>query len=171
MIIMLSALLLGTMQTDAAVRVEAYMIGAHCAVRIEGRALTPEDLEREAKQWAGSRREVSVIVADQDVPYRCIGGTIFAIQKAGVYRIGFISELETMVRLTAGGSPCVFAIDGKAVTAAQLSKRAGSWEKSGTAVQLWLDPSAPRPCSESLLAALKPFAKLKLGFLGNDSAE
>ncbi|BAK66120.1 MULTISPECIES: ExbD/TolR family protein [Sphingobium] len=34
------------------------------------------------------------IRADVDTPYRCIGGTIFTMQRAGYPRVGFISEPE-----------------------------------------------------------------------------
>ena len=34
------------------------------------------------------------IRADIDTPYRCIGGTIFTMQRAGYPKVGFISEPE-----------------------------------------------------------------------------
>ena len=34
------------------------------------------------------------IRADIDTPYRCVGGAIFTMQRAGYARIGFISEPE-----------------------------------------------------------------------------
>ena len=34
------------------------------------------------------------IRADVDTPYRCIGGTIFTMQRAGYPKVGFISEPE-----------------------------------------------------------------------------
>lgn len=42
--------------------------------------MTPEDLPE------------AHIRADIDTPYRCIGGTIFTMQRAGYPRVGFISE-------------------------------------------------------------------------------
>ena len=34
------------------------------------------------------------IRADIDTPYRCVGGAIFTMQRAGYSRIGFISQPE-----------------------------------------------------------------------------
>jgi hypothetical protein len=41
------------------------------------------------RRWR--RREVT-IRSDADTPYRCVGGLIFALQRARVGRIGFISQ-------------------------------------------------------------------------------
>lgn len=59
--------------------------------------MTPE-------QFGSARRTLSAdqdenlpeahIRADVDTPYRCVGGAIFTMQRAGYARIGFISEPE-----------------------------------------------------------------------------
>ena len=44
------------------------------------------------------------IRGDINTPYRCIGGAIFAMQRAGYARIGFISEPPP-----SGGQPALIA--------------------------------------------------------------
>ena len=60
-----------------------------CTALIDGRRVSEEELRAVAAGWRG--REVSIRNAP-DVPYKCIGGVIFALQRAGAKPVGFISE-------------------------------------------------------------------------------
>ena len=93
MIFTLSALVLAGMQTEQPVRIEATWAGEQCGLRFEGKLLDRDALESLAKDWARDKREVHIHGKD-DVPYRCVGGTIFTVQKAGVVRIGFTVDPE-----------------------------------------------------------------------------
>lgn len=62
---------------------------APCFVEVDGRRIGAEQLATAAHRWRG--REVH-LRADVQTPYRCMGGVIYELQRAGVERIGFISE-------------------------------------------------------------------------------
>lgn len=62
-----------------------------CRAEIGGRVLTPDELEAFARPLARKDREVHLIGAP-DLPYRCVGAIIYALQRAGFTRIGFLSE-------------------------------------------------------------------------------
>jgi hypothetical protein len=62
---------------------------APCFVEADGRRLTPEAFAAAAPHWHG--REVH-LRGDVRTPYRCMGPVISALQRAGIERIGFISE-------------------------------------------------------------------------------
>jgi biopolymer transport protein ExbD len=55
-------------------------------------------LEREIERQGGVENVTELpeahIRGDVDTPYRCIGGAIFTMQRAGFSRVGFISEPE-----------------------------------------------------------------------------
>ena len=60
-----------------------------CETRVDGRVVTSEELLVLARGWEGT----ALIVGDGfDTPYRCVGGAIFALQRAGVQGIGFVAE-------------------------------------------------------------------------------
>ena len=60
-----------------------------CEARVDGRLVTSEELAVLARGWEGN----ALIVGDgYDTPYRCVGGVIFALQRAGVEGIGFVAE-------------------------------------------------------------------------------
>jgi biopolymer transport protein ExbD len=62
------------------------------ALREKGAAYLLAEVERQKQ--AGARIELPEvhIRGDADAEYRCIGGAIFAMQRAGYQKIGFISE-------------------------------------------------------------------------------
>src|SRR4051794_7018447 len=61
-----------------------------CWVEAEGIRTSLDDLPKRARAWRG--RKV-IVDAGLEAPYRCVGGTIFTIQSAGVRDVSFISEL------------------------------------------------------------------------------
>jgi biopolymer transport protein ExbD len=60
-----------------------------CVAELDGRRIAPESLGTLARRWR--RREVH-ITGTIDTPYRCVGAAIYALQRAGFSRIGFVSE-------------------------------------------------------------------------------
>ena len=60
-----------------------------CFARLEGRLISAQALEALGRRW----RERGVQLAgDMSTPYRCMGGIIYALQRAGVERIGFVAQ-------------------------------------------------------------------------------
>lgn len=70
--------------------------GRTCRVSLEGQYFeVPRDQERleTALRAVAERRAAAVIEPrDGDVSYRCLGSVIFLAQKAGIVRVGFVSE-------------------------------------------------------------------------------
>jgi hypothetical protein len=64
------------------IRVEGGEAG--CIVEAEGRSYTGETLAAWAPRWRGRG---AIIRPGPDASYRCIGGTIFVLQRAGLRRI------------------------------------------------------------------------------------
>ena len=62
-------------------------VAAPCTVEVDGRRVAPESLATLTRPW----REAHITGAI-DTPYRCVGAVIYALQRAGFRRIGFISE-------------------------------------------------------------------------------
>ncbi|HTU10334.1 MAG TPA: biopolymer transporter ExbD [Allosphingosinicella sp.] len=81
-------------------------VGGRCEVYWNLAPVTAEELERRGRahldqqiEAIGGRQNLTEdnmpeahIRGDVNTPYRCIGGTIYAMQRAGFARIGFISE-------------------------------------------------------------------------------
>jgi hypothetical protein len=71
------------------VRVTVTMVADECRLEAEGRSLTLATLPAAARAW---RQRGAFLKAGTDTPYRCFGGALFALQKTGVKRIGWIAE-------------------------------------------------------------------------------
>ena len=81
-------------------------VGGQCEVYWNLTRVTSAELEQRGREHLeqqieriGGRQNLTEfnmpeahIRGDVDTPYRCIGGTIYAMQRAGFARIGFISE-------------------------------------------------------------------------------
>ncbi|MES2443195.1 MAG: hypothetical protein V4574_10220 [Pseudomonadota bacterium] len=87
MILMVPAMLLLAAQAGPPpVDLEVAMPKQGCEVRVAGVAIPTADLPRRAKHWAAEGREVRITTIGE-VAYRCIGGTIFSLQRGGVKTI------------------------------------------------------------------------------------
>lgn len=75
-----------TMLVQASGRGEA---GAPCAVEVEGQRIAMRDFPAFARRWRGREAHVR---GDINIPFCCIGGIFWELEKAGFQRIGFISE-------------------------------------------------------------------------------
>ena len=63
-----------------------------CSVKVDGQTVDDEQLFQKLKTRPRNQ-EVKLSGMNIDVPYRCIGSTIYALQRARVkMKIGFISE-------------------------------------------------------------------------------
>jgi hypothetical protein len=72
------------------VRLRVGMAGGRCTIALKGQPSQFDADTFDFRRWR--RRRVAIEFADPHVPYRCVGGLIFALQRARVRRIGFISE-------------------------------------------------------------------------------
>jgi hypothetical protein len=57
-----------------------------CRVELDGHPVTQDQLLVAARSWRG---RVVRIEYGKNTPYKCIGGTIFTVQRAGVEKVGF----------------------------------------------------------------------------------
>ena len=60
-----------------------------CRAEVAGKALTEEALLAAARGW---RERGARVVGTPETPYKCLGGTIFILQRAGIKRVGFVAE-------------------------------------------------------------------------------
>jgi hypothetical protein len=63
--------------------------GGQCRYSVADRTFTFDALMQAARHWRGRPLEVTVT---GDAPYRCVGSAVFALQRAGAARIGYVSE-------------------------------------------------------------------------------
>ncbi|HYI49174.1 MAG TPA: hypothetical protein VEX35_11995 [Allosphingosinicella sp.] len=63
--------------------------GGRCTIQVEGRRIAERDFLAFARRWRGREAHIR---GDPQTPYRCVGGVIFELQRAGFRQIGFISE-------------------------------------------------------------------------------
>ena len=71
------------------IRVAVQLVGEECRFVAQGRAMTIDELTTAARAWRGRR---VVVNAYSNTPYKCVGGGIFALQRAGVKKTGFVAE-------------------------------------------------------------------------------
>jgi len=90
-LLLLSGLLVAGTQSAEPVRIDVTWDGETCGTAIAGVPISQEDLDRRARQWAKEKRGATLHGTDQ-TPYRCIGGTIYRLQMAGLVRVGYFSE-------------------------------------------------------------------------------
>lgn len=98
-----------TTTTPQNVNLSVRGVNGQCEVYWEQTQVTSQELferataalEAEIERLGGPGAEIADedipeahIRGDVDTPYRCIGGTIFTMQRAGFTRVGFISEPE-----------------------------------------------------------------------------
>ena len=71
------------------VNLSAEVVGDECRFHADGQSMTLDELIVAADAW---RRRGVHLDATVDTPYKCIGGAIFALQRAGVKRIDWAAE-------------------------------------------------------------------------------
>jgi len=73
------------------IQVVALPAGDGCRFQVEGRTYPGlESLTAAAPRWRGRR---AVVSGGTDIPYKCVGGALFALQRAGLKPVTFIAEL------------------------------------------------------------------------------
>jgi hypothetical protein len=63
--------------------------GAPCMIEIGGQRIALAEVAALARRWRGREAHLTM---NSDTSYRCVGSLIYELQKAGLRRIGFISE-------------------------------------------------------------------------------
>ena len=63
-----------------------------CTIEVEGRRVTADELFAIAEPEAKSGRRVHIDLDMAQAPYRCLGGTIYTLQRAGFKDVGFVAE-------------------------------------------------------------------------------
>ena len=161
-------------QTAGAVRIEAEITGTQCVTRIDGAPATVAELDRAARIWARQGRPVHVHALAQ-TPYRCIGGTLFALQVAGygmhmtaVSPLAFDGEFHPAVSLALPVNGCTALVNDVPAPGAELELLAADWRRYQPEVHLQPDPRSDSRCVEKLLALLKRMHVQRLGFTGNE---
>jgi hypothetical protein len=62
-----------------------------CRMVVEGRSLDAAEFQAYAASWPARPRRAHLAAAGPDTPYRCIGGAIDILQRAGFREVGFLS--------------------------------------------------------------------------------
>jgi hypothetical protein len=63
-----------------------------CTIEIGGRKLTPDELLAIGRAQAKSGRQAHIVSDMANTPYRCIGGAIFTLQRAGFKDVDFAAD-------------------------------------------------------------------------------
>ncbi len=77
---------------QAAFRVTVRGPASSCSIEVAGRTVSTDELYTIARLEATSAREAHVDSNMGETPYRCVGGVIFTLQRAGFKKVGFIAE-------------------------------------------------------------------------------
>jgi biopolymer transport protein ExbD len=168
---LIAALLASMIQGEAprplvTVRVESAADGS-CHAYLRGVELEPMKIGELLKQEdAGARVRLDFAPTTS---FRCIGGVIYALQSAGVARIGFISEPPAPpVTLSIGAGRCRVQADGQPVQLGRLPKLLERWADEGRRVHLRPHRHASYECVDKVLGMVRQFDDLLLGFVGNE---
>lgn len=170
---LVSAALVLAMQTapDAPVQIVLKASSEGCTTMVDGAHVDQEALEAHAIRWARSGRSVE-LSGDAEAPYRCIGGLIFALQKAGFgsyfgtdFSSGLRMRISVAVKL--GISPrCEISVNGRPATFAEYDGLAAQWGRNQPEIHFLPDPDAHYECVDRVLQVLKKHNTTKLGFVG-----
>ena len=63
-----------------------------CSIEVDGRKVTMDELLEIAQPEAKSGRRAHIDSDMAQTPYRCLGGAIYTLQRAGFKDVGFIAE-------------------------------------------------------------------------------
>lgn len=174
MSLIVSALLLAGMQTADPLPVEPRWDGSSCSTLVDGVSLSGEALKNEFRRAARHGRPIAVIGLS-DIPYRCIGSTIFLLQ-AGGYRgrqnsgplPTFAMQMHTTIWFGIAPGACSYSVNDEIVAEAELVALMADWKRYGTQVALKADPDADYSCVDAGLTLIKRAGLTNLGFVGND---
>jgi biopolymer transport protein ExbD len=169
MFLLSAALLLGMQTIPDMTMVEVKEGPKGCEYRAEGRRMTQQQLEHRAKTWARQGRRIEVH-GNRDISYRCVGGVMDLVQKAGVEKVSFIGRpiRANTVLLVVPAGPCKVEINGEAVTMEALRTQAARWARDKPEFHFQPDPGADYQCVDAVLTVLKENKVGKLGFVGNE---
>lgn len=173
--ILVSAALLLAMQTARPVNIELGWDGATCSAKADGNTLAIEAFQAATVEWA-KRGRPPRIVGGGDIPYRCIGGIVFATQASGYRAAGpvdaqsiFTLNLTAMVRFEVTRR-CAYTVNGVVVEPGALPALAAEWAANRAEIHFSPDPKASYRCVDEALTVLKIARVERLGFIGNELA-
>jgi hypothetical protein len=63
-----------------------------CSIEVAGRTVSTDELYTIARQQVTKRRAAHIDTNSGKTPYRCIGGVIFTLQRAGFKKFAYITE-------------------------------------------------------------------------------
>jgi hypothetical protein len=87
------ALLIQAAAVDAPIEVPVALADGRCTVTIAGRAIDPQGEPEAMKPAVRSlpKGRAVKLVGSETIPYRCIGGAIYTLQRHGVAKVGFVA--------------------------------------------------------------------------------
>jgi biopolymer transport protein ExbD len=169
---MLLALML-LAQTDEPVRIDVARSGEACVTSIDGAPVGPKQLEQATREWARKGWPVH-IAGPADTPYRCVGGTIFALQRAGYSGIANAGTsalgmtLAPAVRLSVPRGTCAYLVNDARVSYAELTGLAQEWHRYRAEIEFRPNPRAAYRCLDKAMAVLRRAYGAHVGFIGNE---
>jgi biopolymer transport protein ExbD len=129
-----------------------------------------DGLMARARAWPDKESSVHVD-GGPDVPYRCLGGTIYALQMAGFSKVGFIAAPPPRRVVIGGDRRCRLKLDGRRITLDALRVESSRWASEDADVHFQPNPRATYQCVGPVLKILKDAGVGKMGFVGNIRAE
>ena len=69
--------------------VDAFEDGEGCRILVNGETVTAERLLEIASAWPSRR---GLVRMKRNTPYRCVGGVVFTLQRAGFLKVGTVVE-------------------------------------------------------------------------------
>lgn len=174
MLLLSAALLLG-MQTapDPAVQIVLKASDEGCNTLVDGAPVDQDGLETRSVEWARSGRTVE-LSGDGNTPYRCVGGAMFALQKADFRAdFGYTFAPNLRIRLSATVKlivlpRCEISINDRPATFAEYEALAVQWGRNQTEILFQPHPNSAYQCVDRVLVVLKKSNATKLGFIGNE---
>ncbi|MDF7775099.1 hypothetical protein P1X14_07565 [Sphingomonas sp. AOB5] len=146
-----------------------------CAAMVDGAPIDWADLEKRAVDWALTGRGAE-LSGDENASYRCIGGLIFVLQKAGFsqyfdagFTPGFRMRFYATIRLFVSAK-CEITVNGGIVSFAEYDRLAAEWGRNQAEIHFQPDPKSEFECVDRTLAVLRQHNATKLGFIGNEQA-
>ncbi|MBO9713125.1 hypothetical protein [Sphingomonas sp.] len=167
MVITAALLALALQGTPPMVRIE---LSPDCVARIDGQPLDDAEIVARARHWQADHRWIGLI-GSVDTPYKCVGGLISRIQRAGFTgSIGFIAEPGPpgIVHLNIPSGRCAVEVNGKRTDLDEFAATAKTWSGTQPEIHLQASPEASFRCVDRVLNVLRESHLQRLGFVGNE---
>jgi hypothetical protein len=167
---MIGAIMLMAMQAAATPTVEVSSLAGECQTRVGGKQLRGSELLAAAQQWKTEGVANVKVHAYLDVNYRCIGGAIFTLQRAGLAADLISEPLPGSVRLFVKHG-CAKLVDGRPVADKELQSLIRTWAKSQPPIHVGAELEPDLACVRQVLETLKRAGVRKVDFGGRETEE